>query len=440
MSKTFVRNLAVLLLLLAAAGFAAAGGQPQAAASTAPIEMRYTSWYTGESGELEGQVVNWWNAENPTRTVTALRVDWGAYREKLFTMIAGGDSPDIAAIDTWWSQEFFSRGACVPLQQYVDRDKMDLKTFREGFLEENISAIDGKLYGLPWGPGRNLLFYQDELFRKNGLREPYKGWTTDEWRAAGKKLTQDRNGDGIIDLWGTTRYASLLSISIHGTDYVTADGKQNITSPQFIQALQFVLDNTNVHKMQPTAAESSAIIAGGQDYNTAAFATWHRYEGHVGQSIKSGLPAKISYRVSYEPMVQGQPVTTLQKGNTMCIMSASKNQAAAWDFMKYYFSDKPQAYLAEIGLYPSTRSAEATAAYRHPPAYPAIDLEPAINPGRIHRLPFSRAGFIEANTSVIDPAISSVLVGDKTPQAAMQEAAPEVTRLLNEGAARRTAR
>ena len=423
---------AIVMVFAVVLSLGAAGAEDTGAAAAGPIEMVYSNWYTGESGELEQPIVDWWNADNPDATVTSLRVNWGDYREKLFTMIAGGDPPDVAAIDTWWSQEFFARGACVPLQPLVDRDNLDVGIFRDGFLDEGVSALDGELYGLPWGPGRNLLFYQDELFRDAGLREPYNGWTTEEWRSAGQKLTQDSNGDGVIDMWGTTRYASVLSIAIHGADYVTRDGQQSVTDPKFIEALQFILDNTEVYGMQPTAAQQSGIVSGGQPYNTGAFATWHRYDGHVGQSIKSGLPDKTSYRVSYEPKAPGQPTTTLQKGNTMCIMSGSDHQDMAWEFMKHYFSSQPQALLAEIGLYPSTLEAEALDGYRHPPAYPVIDLEPAINPGRIYRIPFDVAGFTEALNDVIDPAIAAVLLGEETPEAGMAAIADDVDRILKE--------
>jgi multiple sugar transport system substrate-binding protein len=431
--KTVVQILLVLFLfgaVLLAAGASPTAEQPQAA--TGPIEMRYTSWYTGESEELERPIIDWWNEANPDKNMTFLPIPWGTYKEKLFTMIAGGDAPDVAAIDTWWSQQFYEKGATVPLQSFIDRDGIDVSIFRQGFLDEGISALDGKLYGLPWGPGRNILFYQNELFAKLGLPEPKYGWTTDDFIAAGKKTTQDTNNDGVMDMWGTTRYWPPNAIAIFGAEYVDArTGKQKITSPEFIAALQFIVDLTEKHRVQPSAAEQSSLVGGGRPYLSARFGTWQRFDGHVGWSIKAGLPEKISYRVTYAPTVPGQPPTTFQKGNSICLMSGSKHQEEAWEFIRFYISPKVQNHWADVGSYPATKAAAARETFRHPAGYEVIDLEPSIKPAeRIVRLPFDVPGWVEAYNDVIAPKIEAAVLGEMTAEEAMGSIAAEVDQIL----------
>ena len=62
----------------------------------APIESSDMSWYRGETDAVEQNIIARFNELNPDIRVSKIG---GDPRQKLLTMIAGGEPPDVSVID-----------------------------------------------------------------------------------------------------------------------------------------------------------------------------------------------------------------------------------------------------------------------------------------------------------------------------------------------------
>src|SRR5262249_30830712 len=62
----------------------------------------------------------------------------------------------------------------------------------------------GHLYGLPSTFTPYVMYYNRDLLASAGLDPPRPGWTWDEFAAACRAVTRDRDGDGRIDVWGVS--------------------------------------------------------------------------------------------------------------------------------------------------------------------------------------------------------------------------------------------
>src|SRR5208337_4118350 len=76
---------------------------------------------------------------------------WGSYFDKLQTMIAGGNSPDVVRIAIEGIQTFVARDLALPLDEYMKSDPTALENY--GDLAPKLQApfvIGGKTYGFVW--------------------------------------------------------------------------------------------------------------------------------------------------------------------------------------------------------------------------------------------------------------------------------------------------
>src|SRR5207237_490425 len=114
---------------------------------------------------------------------------WSAYFDKLLTMIAGGNSPDIGRLATEGLLRPGTKDLLLPLDDLVKGDPAMDDYFNDVPAKlTNSMRYKGKLLGLPTEWNELMVTYNTRLFKKAGLALPTANWTGDEFLAACKKL------------------------------------------------------------------------------------------------------------------------------------------------------------------------------------------------------------------------------------------------------------
>jgi multiple sugar transport system substrate-binding protein len=176
------------------------------------------------------------------------------YFEKLQTMIAANDIPDV--FDMWegFVQPYAEAGHLLSLDQYMVTGGLTKDQFDPQIIELN--SWNGQVYSMPveYIPYPAVLFYNPALFEAAGIAPPDATWTWDTLREAAIALTQ---GEGESKQWGLLYdynfYPQWLSwIWANGTDFFNADQtKCNLTDPAAVGALQFWGDLVTKDKVVP---------------------------------------------------------------------------------------------------------------------------------------------------------------------------------------------
>jgi len=218
-----------------------------------------------------------------------------AYWDRLALDIASGVEGDIVTLDTgaglmgYYSQR--PNGAFIPLDEYIKGYVLHDGTI----LEEDILGIDsvkadGKIIGLPY-----IVFfapvtaYRKSILSSAGVNpEELSTWT--RYYEAAKKLTQDTNGDGTIDIYGFGHpvYAETISRWWHmhwlwtagggifpkeqppfTPDRLIYDCEENVKAITFLKKM---LDETGPSG-QKTVSELHSMFANGA-LATVKIATW----------------------------------------------------------------------------------------------------------------------------------------------------------------------
>jgi multiple sugar transport system substrate-binding protein len=200
-------------------------------------------------------------------------------------------------------------------------------------------TYDGKLVGLTDNWDTQVMYYNKSLFDKAGVAYPTERWTWDDFLAAARKLTTGSGArkvyGAVFDPWFAPVYDMVWS---YGGDIFSQDGRScTLRSPQASQAVQWIADLYR-QGLSPTPAEMNGG-GGGQDAGQVFMA------GRGAMIIGSGRWAAYDYREirRFEWKIAPLPKGPAGRANffhlsTFAIASNSKNQAAAWSFLKFMVS------------------------------------------------------------------------------------------------------
>jgi multiple sugar transport system substrate-binding protein len=344
-SKLFVviSILLTLTMLLAACAPAATptetsapvGGNTQVTTAVAaePVTIKVVSFLTyAENKEgAEAKVVEAFQQAHPEIKVDFQLLPYADYFTSLKTWIAGGTAPDVASLDLAMLQEMAGSGSIVDLNPMIQADGYDLSAYYQSTLDMFQNA--GGQYGLPASYSNVVMYYNKMLFDEAGLPYPddKMDWAT--FVDTAKQLTKDTNGDGTIEVFGTARLWWPYYMLFVGATPFNADATScTLTEQTAVDGFQAMVDLTLKDKIAPSANDLAA-----QD-------DWHMFEGGRIAMYPIGPWSITEFNdvikdfdwdattLPYGPT--GEKVTFLF-GNAYSVLSSSKQQEAAFEFLKF---------------------------------------------------------------------------------------------------------
>jgi len=162
-----------------------------------PIELSIFWWGAEGRAKLTEDALALYTKKHPNVT---FKKTWQAnqgYFDKLATLTAGGDAPDIFQIDDNYLTEYASRNVTLDLTSYKDSGKLDLSKFPESLWQYGV--VDGKLAGVAFGENTQGLVYNKSLLAKHNLPEPTTGMSWEEFIAWAENVSKTTKVPGTQD-------------------------------------------------------------------------------------------------------------------------------------------------------------------------------------------------------------------------------------------------
>ncbi|MFI2710993.1 ABC transporter substrate-binding protein [Micromonospora sp. NPDC018662] len=195
--RRFVRGLAVVALAAPLALGAAGCGDDDAAGDGGPVKLS-VFWWGGEArAKLTEDALALYTKKHPDVTFEKTWQANQGYFDKLATLTAGGNPPDLFQIDDNYLAEYAGRSTTLDLGSYRDSGKLDVSKFPKSLLEYGV--VDGKLAGVAAGENTQGLVYNKTLLTKNGLPEPTTGMSWEEHIAWAEQVTKKTKVPGTQD-------------------------------------------------------------------------------------------------------------------------------------------------------------------------------------------------------------------------------------------------
>lgn len=335
-----VTRAAAVGLALASLGLLAAG------AGSAQVQAKTTITWGVMAGpqyeERYNRIVAAFEKTHPDISVKWVGLE-GQFQEKLLTLVAAGEAPDVIRIDVENLPEYVEQGILENLNAYMDRDKaFSLK----GVFTSALAGFTykGKLWGIPRSVTVSSTYYNVDMFDAAGLNRPADSWTWQDMVNIGKRLTKDNNGDGKLDQFGlyqTTDYVEWLPlIYSHGGAVLDSEGRVVFDSPANLTAFTLYQTWRGSAHIAPRSGESTSVFQDGR-FGMIMMADWVR---QIYRNIKS-----FKWDTATIPAgPKGQ--YAFIGGGAMGISSQSKNKQAAWEFVKFFTSEDVQNIIVDLNV------------------------------------------------------------------------------------------
>ena len=340
---------AVGLGLATALGFGAA----PAGAGADEVTVTFWNYWDGTNGEVIQELADRYGEENSGVTVENVFIGWGDLLPKLQAAVAGGEAPDVAAVDLVWMPQLAGSGRLAALDDYVDEGGVDISDVYPEVLA--VDQYDGSLYGLPVSTNNLQLFINRDLFIAAGLDPDAPPTTWEELRETAAACANPDDAVFGMELFTEPGEGLTWQFQVYlwqaGGEFLNDDNTAAaFNSPAGERALQFWVDLLHTDGSAPLAPW-------GQFGQGAACMAMD------GSWMVGGLAADPPFDFDTAPMpypADGEPATNM--GGEHAVVFANDDAAieqAAFGFVAWLSSPEVQEeWDLETGFMP-IRSAVA---------------------------------------------------------------------------------
>ena len=310
------------------------------------VILRYVFWGDVSEYRMNQHWIKSFEAKYPNIKINPIHVPAGqGVASKILTMLAGGTPPDVMYIWPEAFPEFSRKKILLPLNKFLERDGINIDRWFPQLIEPYKSG--DKIYGLPrsWHP--YILYYNKNLFDEAGIPYPDETWTWEDVIEYGKKLTRDRNGDGIIDQFAIANIPYPILVWSSGGSFFK-DGKPTFDAPGTIEGLQLARDLIWKYKISPTPEQLKTVQSAEDMFFTGRVAMFG-----LGIWAVPRFREIKTFQWDITIMPKGKVRRTLLVTAGWGISAKSKHPDEAWEFVKYLSGEEAQTYQMKIWRDPS---------------------------------------------------------------------------------------
>jgi sn-glycerol 3-phosphate transport system substrate-binding protein len=449
------RALLILVFLALLAATACGGGGEKATptgetpgASPAGGTVTIDLWHAETAGNLDTleRLVSRYNSSQDEVKVQPF-YQGQELMTKLIASLPSGQVPAIVLGPEIDAQIMLDSGAVAPIQDLVDREGYDLSDLDQKAVQT--LTIQGKLWAMPFCSGVSLLFYNKVAFREVGLDPERPPRDLEEVRQYSQKiLKRDAAGnvvrsgialdilDWVERIFG--EHGDLLVDNNNGRDgRATRVLFDNDTGRWLFQWWHDMVDEGlafNVGR-NPTYADALLAIVSGRAAMAFSLSSALR---SVIDALGTGVEG-VEIGIAALPGVPGGTGSPLRFGGFLWIfkLRPEREQEAAWKFIKWLMEPEQQAeWFAGTGYLPVSRSAiDQPVAKDVIAQYPLFQVPLDLFLNSTVTTPAALGAVLGPFHQVreaLNQGVEAMLSGTKDPDQALEEAAAESNRIIEE--------
>lgn len=256
------------------------------------------------------------------------------------------DLPTLTQAYPDWMFNPISDGLVADLSEFTKSLK-DYDDILEGFRKGTV--IDGKVYSIPFNKSTEVLFYNEDAFKKLGLKVP----TNMEEVVTVAKEYHKKTGNPAFGFDSLSNYYTTM-LNVQGQVF---DDKFDPTSEASKKAVNYYLDGVKKGYFR---------IAGTDKYMSVSFGNQQviMYVGsNAGESyVLEGTKGKFTPKAAKSPFSP-----TIQQGTDLYVFNSASDQqkAAAYKYLEFLTNTENQAnWAVATGYIPVRKSAIESSVYQ----------------------------------------------------------------------------
>lgn len=425
---------AVLMLL---------GVSCSALAAQQPVTLSLTL-----TGSPEYKIKPWidkFNAEHPHIQVeisqAVSRSSMPTYTEQLLTYIAADTYPDMMIGAGGWAIAFGGpTGPFLDLRRYVEGPNGVVK---KRYLQDwwYISTIEGGIYQAFFGFNDRALYINTDLAEEAGMNTAKGPDNWDELLVWARRLTVDKNGDGITDVWGFDNsgfwggggdywvWTWLNDGAVFNQESIELkpDLRFVFDQPNSVEALEYLVQCVNDYQVSPKGwlgqKGSFAGLTLGMQMSTQG----------LGLSLMQSRP-DLRFMTVKPPHGVGKVGGRFAgAGSSLVAFKTTKHPDEVWEFIKWFAFENGGGLATDLGMLPTDIQAWQTQPFWRDKHWQAFfDAATAYPPKYVNRRGFSADIWL----ADLKPAVQAALKGERPARLALEEANRALNNRLAEELAR----
>lgn len=200
--------------------------------------VQFASWGSKSEVDIIKPLLNDFEKQNPGIKVDFMHIPQN-YFQKIHLLFASNTAPDVIFINNQYLPVYANAGVLEELESETK------------FYSQAVKALswNGKLYAIPRDVSNLVLFYNKDLFDKNGVSYPSDNWTFEEFLGKAKQLS--KNGNFGISFEEDPLFYLPYLMSNGGGFYDT-------DKPESRDAIDFYADLRKKYHVAPEKSESAS--------------------------------------------------------------------------------------------------------------------------------------------------------------------------------------
>lgn len=336
MKKILTLVLAMMLLL---------GCTVTAAQADDVIELNLQT-LVGDQFYLD-KAIEVYNAKFPQYKVVPTYTVKTEYVDRVLTMFAGKAEFDLVQMNgLTYVMDYAAKGAVLDLTDIIAESGLDVSPYG-ALYQQLVETMGGRSYGLPYRGGGWVLYYNKDLFDKEGI--PYPGQLTwNEYAELALRFTKDEGAD---KQWGGYWYPDpqgLHPALQQGATILDDDLSAVRSSLEFVNKLYNV--DKSMMSIQEKTATQSYFITEFEKGNIAMFPNGDWCVSLLMRDAEAGKH-NVNWGIAPYPVPDGvAPGTSVGSACLFGIPSTSKKVDAAFHFLSWLCSEEGQTIIARNGI------------------------------------------------------------------------------------------
>ncbi|MDK2895882.1 MAG: multiple sugar transport system substrate-binding protein [Candidatus Atribacteria bacterium] len=385
-------------------------------------------WWTGTWNEKPAkELISEFEEQNPEVKIEPAFIPWEGMNEKYLVALRGGTAPDIMCIAVGWVYEWAKPGLLIPLDQYIEESNTDFADWMAGAW--NTAVVDSSVYSIPYRSDCYCLFYNKDLFEKIGLNpeQPPQNWN--EYLEHAIALTSESEkvyGSGIISAGEPLNLnARVLPFVYQNSGSVVNENrtKAAINEKPAVDAIKWVTDLYTKHHVEPPSNIQNNADEVFELFKNGAVAMCMGAPYNIPLAKEAGVNLGTA-------LLPANPDTGRRDvemgGWNLAITKYSSIPGTAFKFIDFLVQPDNMARLTNA--LPARNAAFGSkyinADFINDPLYKAPIEQ--LNYGFLLMVPYQQQIKV-----IIAEEIQHILIGNKDPQQAMDDAARRIDEVLN---------
>jgi multiple sugar transport system substrate-binding protein len=401
------------------------------------VELEFWSfWGSGPRRETIEAIIEDFNASQEEIVVEHVYQPWGDIWTKSLAAVTAGNPPNIVVQDINTVRQRADAQQATNIQEYLNNED---ETIEERFYPQLWDTViyNEEAYGLPFNTDTQVLFYNRDLLEEAGLdpNTPPTTWAELEEYARTLDVQDGDNWErfGFYPLWnlGTDVWAINAN---NGTSWFDEDGNVAINTPEKVSALEWIIEAQEHYGRSNINAYEAEFGSGVTDPFLSGLIAMRGQNINYYTDLRENAPEDFNFGVAPLPEYEeGSGNWSWGGGFVLEIPYGAEHPEESYEFMKYATSTEVQERFG-LNSFDIMANQEAN---ENLVDHPDLDEEGQMIYELAHSnledtvitpVPLTAPDYLPLVNGPIDEA----LLGEITPQEALDEAQASVENLVEQ--------